>query len=493
MTTAPSTAPHTTVDTRTTADGRTTVGGHTTATASVIVLGATGDLTRRYLLPGLAQLLELGDPVGGLRLIGVARDELDEAGFREHIRTALRERAGQVAESARERLAGEAHYLYGDVTDPAVISAALRLAGDLGTGPDDPVVLYLALPHGLFPAVVAALEGCCEIPAGLRIVVEKPFGADLAGARELNAALGRVFSEGRIFRVDHFLAKQTVLNLLGLRFANRILEPLWSNSHIAAVDIIFDETVDAQTRASYYDHSGALRDMVQNHLLQLLTLVGMEPPLTTDPADLAVRKLDVLRAVRPLTPDDVATRTVRGRYTAGTVAGRDGERAVGSYVDAEGVDPDRSIETYAEVTLYLDNWRWSGVPFRLRTGKALGRDRREIVVRFADVPHPVFADRGVCNELRLQLDPDRMSLRLNVNGIGDPFDLDPVDMTAELAAQAPSPYGQLLLAIIDGDTRLSAQAEEAEESWRIVEPILAAWQTGTPPLLDYPAGSDGPA
>ncbi|MDG4828316.1 glucose-6-phosphate dehydrogenase [Solwaraspora sp. WMMD1047] len=464
----------------------------TTTTATVIVLGATGDLTSRYLLPGLAQLLELGTPAGGLRLVGVARDELDEAGFRTHVRAALRERAGQVAEAARDRLADDAHYLTGDVTDPKVIASALRLAGDLGTGPDDPVVLYLALPHVLFPDVIGALQ-CCEIPAGLRIVVEKPFGSDLAGAQRLNAALGRVFRENRIFRVDHFLAKQTVLNLIGLRFANRILEPLWSNSHIAAVDIVFDETVDAQTRASYYDRAGALRDMVQNHLLQLLTLVAMEPPLTTQPTDLARRKVDVLRAVRPLSPTDVAARTVRGRYTAGTVHGRDGERPVAGYAEAPGVDPARQTETYAEITLFLDNWRWSGVPFRLRTGKALARDRREIIIRFADVPHPVFADRGECNELRLQLDPDRMSLKLNVNGIGDPFDLDPVELDAELATQAPSPYGQLLLAIIEGDTRLSAQAEEAEESWRIVEPVLAAWRDGAVPLLDYPAGSAGPA
>nr|MDT0662516.1 glucose-6-phosphate dehydrogenase [Micromonospora sp. DSM 115978] len=464
----------------------------TTTTATVIVLGATGDLTSRYLLPGLSQLLHLGTPAGGLRLVGVARDELDDAGFRTHVRAALAEHAGRVDQAARDRLADDAHYLSGDVTDPKIIAAALRLAGDLGTGPADPVVLYLALPHVLFPDVIAALE-CCEIPSGLRIVVEKPFGADLTGARRLNAALGRVFREDRIFRVDHFLAKQTVLNLIGLRFANRILEPLWSNAHIAAVDIVFDETVDAQTRASYYDRAGALRDMVQNHLLQLLTLVAMEPPLTTQPADLALRKIDVLRAVRPLSPTDVATRTVRGRYTAGTLHDRDGERAVAGYTEAPGVEPARQTETYAEVTLFLDNWRWSGVPFRLRTGKALAQDRREIVVRFTDVPHPVFADRGECNELRLQLAPDRMALKLNVNGIGDPFDLDPVELVTELATQAPSPYGQLLLAIIEGDTRLSAQAEEAEESWRIMEPVLAAWRDGASPLREYPAGSAGPA
>lgn len=463
-------------------------------TATVIVLGATGDLTTRYLLPGLAQLRELGRPVDGLRIIGVARDDIDERQFRQRISAALRQHAPTVGNRARAALADDAGYLYGDVTDPEVLQAALRAArtGGSASQGDDAVVVYLALPHGLFEPVAVAL-GRCDLPPGIRVVVEKPFGEDLASARRLNTVLHQVLPDDRVFRVDHFLAKQTVLNLLGLRFANRVLEPLWSNTHIAGVDIVFDETVDAQGRASYYDHAGALRDMVQNHLLQLLTLVAMEPPLTIDSADLAVRKLDVLRAVRPIRDTDVDHCTVRGRYTAGTVTGRRGERAVTSYVDGPGVDPARGTETYAELTVYIDNWRWSGVPFRLRTGKAMAADRREIVVRFADVPHAIFADRdGQCNELRLQLDPDRMSLKLNVNGIGDPFDLEPVELVTELARQAPSPYGQLLMSIIEGDTRLSAQAQEAEESWRIIEPVLDGWAAGRSPLRDYPAGSTGP-
>ena len=302
--------------------------------------------------------------------------------------------------------------------------------------------------------------------------------------------------------MDHFLAKQTVLNILGLRFTNRVFESLWSNAHITGVvvrrshrrtDIVFDETVDAQARASYYDRSGALRDMVQNHLLQLLTYVAMEPPLSMDPLDLAARKIDVLRAVRPLSPEEVATATVRGRYGAGTVAGREGERRVAAYVEADGVDPVRATETFAEVVLHIDNWRWSGVPFRLRTGKALAADRREVVVHFAPVPHALFAGPAAApNELRLQLDPDRMSLSVNVNGLGDPFDLDTVHLDTDLAHQAPGPYGQLLLAVIGGDTRLSAHGAEAEEGWRIVEPVLAAWADGAVSLQEYPAGSDGP-
>lgn len=460
--------------------------------ATLIVLGATGDLTGRYLLPGIAQLLQIGEPQGGLRLIGVDRDELDADGFRDQVAARLDRNAGQVDEPVRRGIAVSARYLQGDVTDAQTLEAAFAMGRDAFDGAAGPVILYLALPHVLFEDVIRAL-GQCELPEGLRVVIEKPFGEDLAGAQRLNAALARVLPEDRVFRIDHFLAKQTVLNTLGLRFGNRVFEPLWSNAHISSVDIIFDETVDAQDRAAYYDRSGALRDMVQNHLLQLLSLIAMEPPLSVAPADLSRRKVDVLRAVRHMTADDVGNDTLRGRYTAGQVNGRGGVRDVAAYADAQGVDPDRGTETYVEVILHLDNWRWAGVPFRLRTGKALARDRREVLIRFRELPHEIFpGGTGQRNELRLHLDPDRMSLQVNINGLGDPFDLETVDMQIELPRQTPSPYGQLLLAIVEGDTRLSARGEEAEEAWRIAEAILSAWDAGASPLREYAAGSDGP-
>ncbi|WP_369069124.1 glucose-6-phosphate dehydrogenase [Kineococcus terrestris] len=455
-------------------------------TAQFVLLGATGDLTRRYLLPALAQIAD--DVAGGVRVVGVAQDDLDTAGFRERLAEPV---PGRLPQGAPASLTATAEYLRGDVTDPADLSRALELAtaGRGADAGDDPVVVYLALPHVLFEPVVEALAEV-ELPAATRVVVEKPFGQDGEGARRLNAALARVVPEERTFRVDHFLAKQTVLNVLGLRFANRFFEAVWNSTHVAGVDIVFDESVDAQARANYYDRSGALRDMVQNHLLQLLTYVAMEPPQSMRPAELSARKVDVLRAVRPLDDEAVRTSTVRARYTAGTV---DGEH-VDAYVDAPGVDPARGTETYAEVVLHVDTWRWSGVPFRLRTGKALGADRREVVVRFRDVPHAVFAGpRPPANELRLQLDPDRLSLRVQLNGSGDPFDLESAELDTELARQDPGPYGQLLLAVVAGDTRLSAHAAEAEEGWRIVEPVLAAWERGEVPLREYPAGSDGPA
>ncbi len=454
---------------------------------TIVILGATGDLTARYLLPAIAQLVERDLLAEDVRLIGVANDDLDEASYRQRVGQKLTDHAPRVDAATREKVVSRTGYVRGDVTDPGTLSDALAVHG----GSDDPVVLYLALPHVLFLGVIDAL-GKVDLPSGLRVVVEKPFGQDLAGAKRLNAALAGVLREEQVFRVDHFLAKQTVLNIIGLRFANRIFEPLWSHRQVQEVDIVFDETVDAQARAAYYDRSGALRDMVQNHLLQMLTLIAMEPPETLEPHHLSQRKVEVLRAVQALDRDGVHRSTVRARYTAGRVTGKDGEeRDVASYVDAPGVDPSRDIETYTEVTLHLDTPRWQGVPFRLRTGKALATDRREVVVHFRPLEDSVFPDAGP-NELRLELDPDRMWLSLNINGMGDPFDLETVAMDIDLPRQAPTPYGQLILAILDGDTRLSARAEEAEEAWRIVEPILAAWADGASPLVDYPAGSDGP-
>jgi len=243
-------------------------------------------------------------------------------------------------------------------------------------------------------------------------------------------------------------------------------------------------------RAAYYDAAGARRDMLQNHLLQRLSLVGMEAPRTMSARDLRDRKVDVLRAVRRLSPEQVARCSVRGRYGAGRI----GDRHVSAYVDEDGVERARGTETFAQVTLHVDNWRWAGVPFVLRTGKALRRTRKEIAVRFKAVPYLPFEEgRGVPpNILRLELDPDRVSLGMNINGPGDPFVLDYVELDTALAPQRPSAYGRLLLDVLRGDPTLSIRDDEAEESWRIVAPILDAWAHARVPLLEYPAGSDGP-
>jgi glucose-6-phosphate 1-dehydrogenase len=290
--------------------------------------------------------------------------------------------------------------------------------------------------------------------------------------------------------MDHFLGKPTVQNLLGLRFANRVFEPLWHRTHIEQVDVVWDETVALEGRARYYDSAGALRDMIQNHLLQLLCLIAMEQPARLDERCLRDRKVEALRAVRRLSRDEVVALTVRGRYEAGRIAGRD----IPDYVDEPGVDGSRSTETYAKTTFFVDNDRWHGVPFRLRTGKALGADRREIRIGFRPVAELPFGETGdpPCNRLTLQMDPDRMVLDIALNGAGDPFVLEPARLDSDFASQELSAYARLLVDVFAGDPVLSIRGDEAEECWRIVEPVLSAWETGAVPLVGYPAGSTGP-
>lgn len=448
----------------------------------IAILGATGDLTPRYLLPALARLYETGRLPEGFEVSGLARDDWDTEAFRGFVEARLAEHAADVAARSRSRFVEMLEYRRADATDPQEVAKAL--------GPSrEPLVAYLALPPAVFAPTVEALAEV-GLPEGSQIVVEKPFGENLESARKLNRLLHEAFPEEAVFRADHFLGLQTVQNVLGLRFANRVFEPLWNHDHVERVEIIWDETLALEGRASYYDTAGALKDMIQNHLLQLLCLIGMEPPITLHERDLRGRKVDVLRAVRRLSPEEVERQTVRARYSAGRI----GDEDIRAYVEEEGIDPERETETFAQVTLAVDNWRWAGVPFVLRTGKALSRDKAEIAIHFKPVPHPAFGQETEPrpNVLRLRFNPDRIALVVNVNGPGDPFYLEDVELGAELAPQDPPAYGRLLLGVLEGDPTLSIRADEAEESWRIVKPILEAWEQGRVPLLEYPAGSDGP-
>jgi glucose-6-phosphate 1-dehydrogenase len=339
----------------------------------------------------------------------------------------------------------------------------------------------------VFLPTLEALAGA-SLPMGSRVVIEKPFGEDLASAQALNRLLHQSFPENAVFRIDHFLHLHTVQNVLGLRFANRIFEQLWNRDHVDWVEIVWDENLTLEGRASYYERVGALKDMIQNHLLQLLCLVGMEAPLTLDERTLRDRKIDVLRAVRRLSPEEVERYSIRARYTAGRI----GERQVPSYADEAGIDPAHATETFAQVTLWVDNWRWAGVPFVLRSGKALGRERREIAVHFRPVPHLAFeANDPPPNVLRLLLEPDRLIFGMNLNRPGIPFPLERVELGVDFTAQGLPAYARLLLQVLEGDCTLSIRDDEAEESWRVIAPILDAWAQGRVPLLEYPAGSDG--
>jgi glucose-6-phosphate 1-dehydrogenase len=318
----------------------------------------------------------------------------------------------------------------------------------------------------------------------------QPFGEDLSSAIELNRLLDETVTEPAVFRVDHFLAMTTVQNLLGTRLANRVFEPVWNSAHIAEIDIVWDESLALEGRAGYYDGVGALKDMLQNHLLQVLCLVAMEPPISLGERDLRDRKVDVLRTVSPLTEQDIVQTTCRGQYTAGRI----GNRQVPAYVDEEGVDPAHRTETFAQIELRLDNWRWPDTVFRLRTGKALARDRKEVTIHFRHVPHLPFAHRGEAapNQLRFGLDPE--SVTLGLTGVGARArTLSPLSLTAELQPAELPPYGQLLHEVISGDAALAIRGDEAEQSWRVVAPVIAAWSKDHVPLEPYPAGSAGPA
>ncbi|WP_031518599.1 glucose-6-phosphate dehydrogenase [Streptomyces sp. NRRL F-5123] len=450
-------------------------------TNRLAVFGATGDLTARYLLPALAALRESGDLGDDFELIGASREERSTEDFRQWIAAQLHRHAGSCPAHVRDAVTASARYLRADAGDPSDVAAVI--AGDT------PLAVYLALPPALFPRAVSALHEA-GLPAGSSIVLEKPFGEDLESARQLNRLLAEVVPEEAVFRVDHFLAMTTVQNVLGSRLANRVLEPLWNSTHIAEVEIVWEESLALEGRAGYYDHVGALKDMLQNHLLQLLCLVAMEPPLTLGARDLRDRKVDVLRSVRLLTEEDVVRRTRRARY----LPGRIGDRDVPAYVDEEGVDPRRRTETYAEVELELDSWRWAGTRFRLRSGKALGADRKEVAVHFRAVPHLPFghSNEELPNVLRFKLEPE--GLTLDLTGIGaHAYELAPLSLTAQMEPPVLPAYGRLLLDVFKGDPALSLRGDEAEEAWRVLEPVLSAWEQDLVPLEEYPAGSGGPA
>jgi glucose-6-phosphate 1-dehydrogenase len=447
----------------------------------LVLLGATGDLTARYLLPGLAALRSGGHVGDGFRLVAAGREDWGDDEYRNWASTQLEQHAPQLPAAARQSVVAASEYHRADVTVPAALSGALSTAG--------PVAAYLALPPSVFAPAVNALQQA-GLPPGSSIVLEKPFGENLTEATELNALLAGVLPEEAVFRVDHFLAMTTVQNVLGTRLANRALEPIWNGANIAQIDIVWDESLALEGRAGYYDGVGALKDMLQNHLLQLLCLVAMEPPISLDARDLRDRKMDVLRSIRPLSDDDVLRRTRRARYTKGLIDGV----SVPAYVDEDGVDPAHQTETFAEMELQLDNWRWHGTVFRLRTGKALGSNRKEVAVHLRPVPHLPrgMHDKPEPNVLRFGFEPERVVLEMT--GVGPrAHTLVPLTLAAELEAAELPAYGRLLLDVFNRDPALSIRGDEAEESWRVVTPVLAAWEKDLVALEEYAAGSQGPA
>jgi glucose-6-phosphate 1-dehydrogenase len=448
----------------------------------LVIFGGTGDLTGRYLLPGLAALRARGQLSEGFELVGAGRHDWDDEQYRSWAADWLGREAADVDAAAATALVRSSSYRRLDLADPASVAACVAGEG--------PVAVYLALPPAVFPTAVKALHRA-GLPADSQVVLEKPFGEDLDSAKALNRLIADLVDERHAFRVDHFLAMTTVRNVLGTRLANRVLEPIWNSSHIDEVEIIWEESLALEGRAGYYDHVGALKDMVQNHLLQVLCLVAMEPPISLGERDLRDRKVDVLRSVLPLEADDVARSTRRARYRAGRV----GDRDIPAYVDEEGVTPEHGTETFAEVTLQLDSWRWSDTRFRLRTGKAMGEDRKEVLVHFRPPPHLPFEhqEAPVSNRLRFGLEPEGLTLELAGTGPSVAMSLVPLTLSAELEPPELPAYGRVLLDVLSANSVLSIRADEAEEAWRVLTPVLEGWSRDLAPLEEYDAGSDGPA
>ncbi|NJC71343.1 glucose-6-phosphate dehydrogenase [Planosporangium thailandense] len=450
------------------------------AEQTLLIFGASGDLTARLLLPGLGGLLATGRGKG-LSLLGSGMDDWSDDRWRKRVADSFA--AARATGPEVEAVATGARYLRADVTAETDLR---RLLGACRGRP----IIYFALPPPVTERACHVLTGI-GLPEGTRLVMEKPFGTDAASARALNDLLTRLVPEDQVYRVDHFLGMSTVLNVVGARFANRILEPVLGNQHVASVDIVFDESLGLEGRAGYYDGAGALVDMVQSHLLQVLSLVAMEPPPTLQARDLRDRKAQTLRATRVWRDDPVAY-SRRARYTAGEI---DGHR-LPSYADEAGVPSDSRTETLAEVVLTVDTWRWAGVPFRVRSGKALSPPRKEIGITFQPPPRVPTGLAGCDRPDRLRFGigfgPDRLRLDLNINGPGDPRRIDLVTLEAEFGPGELPEYGEVLKGVLEGDPTLSVRGDTAVDCWRIIEPVLAAWHADEVPLLTYPAGSSGP-
>jgi len=462
----------------------------------LLLFGATGDLAGRYVLPALASLHAADQLPSGFTLTGVARQDWSEDQFRRHSRERLERHAPSVPAAARDALIESLRYLRADSKSAEDVARCVRVITAREAGP---LVAYLALPAQLFAGTIAALRDA-GLPAGSRIAIEKPFGIDLDGARSLNRLLAEVardVGEHAAYRIDFVLGLATVQNLLPLRMLNPPLAALWDASHIERVEILWEETLAMEGRGSFYDATGGLRDVMQNHMMMALCELAMEPPSDMNERELGDRRVELLRAMRAPSAGDMATQTCRARYTAGRVPTAGGElRAIPSYVDEPGVDGARETETFAQIALDIDNARWRGTRFVLRAGKALERTRKEAVIHFR-APGQVSLHGGSAevgaSTLRIGLDgPEDIALRLHGRAPDAPGQTLPVILTAPPLPSALPAYARVLLDLLSGGSMLSVRGDLAEESWRIVMPVLDAWSEGRVPLRQYPAGSRGP-
>jgi glucose-6-phosphate 1-dehydrogenase len=468
----------------------------------LVIFGASGDLTRRKLIPALFDLNCVGCTNPGFEVLGVGRTRMSTEQFREAMRKAVTE-AGNFDEFRWWPFAQRLSYLPGDINDGSFHNTLAKHLDEMRQAGSSPNRLfYLSTPASVAAPIVQALgaAGLHQNEHGWsRIVLEKPFGRDLESARALNRSVLEVFDEQNIYRIDHYLGKETVQNIMVFRFGNSMFEPVWNRNYIDCVEITAAETLGVEGRAGFYEETGALRDMVANHMLQLLTLTAMEPPVAFDADAVREEKVKVLRAIHPMSVEEVAKRTLRGQYGAGTVAGN----KVPGYRQERDVKPDSVTETYAAVEFHVDNWRWAGVPFFVRAGKRLARHLTEIRVHFKRTPQALFARTP--DE---RLDPNVVTLRIQPNeGISIAFgakrpgtEMRPLTVHADFSyaaafgSKTPAAYSTLLLDAMRGDATLFTRRDEVEAEWSIITPIEEAWSQLPPPEFpNYAAGSDGPA
>jgi len=463
----------------------------------LVLFGGTGDLCWRKLMPALFQAFKHGTLPVGARIIGVGRDDLSD----EHYRTQIQARFDQVELAKRPnsdefaRFSALLEFVSMDLSKPEHYA---YLRDKLAERQVDTVVMYLATAPNLFATIAEQLAAAGLNTPQTRVVLEKPLGHDLASNRAINRTVGQVFSEQQIYRIDHYLGKPSVQNLFALRFGNALFEPLWRREHIANIQITIAEELGVEKRGAFYETTGALRDMVQNHALQLLCAIGMEPPINSHADAIRDEKLKVLRSLKPWTAESLVQDVIRGQYAAGSINGV----AVPGYRDELGVNPASQTETFVALRTEIANWRWAGVPFYIRTGKRLADRDARIVVNFQPTPHAIFnAQMGLANQLVINLQPkDGLELHLLAqaqdkrqysNNLA-PVQLD-LDFDKRFGIGRVGAYERLLLDVIEGRLNLFVRSDEQEEAWRWVEPILTHWQSDTQGPRLYPAGSWGPS
>ncbi|HYW95083.1 MAG TPA: glucose-6-phosphate dehydrogenase [Bacteroidales bacterium] len=464
----------------------------------IVIFGASGDLTRRKLVPALNNLFDQGLMPEKFAIIGLGRTEMNDESFRDELRKGLKEFSSDL--EVKDDFINALHYRSIDYARSesylklTTVIKEFKASVSFGNN----ILFYLATPPNLYEVIPENLANAGLNRKGHKIIIEKPFGTDLYSARQLNARLQDHFSEDQIYRIDHYLGKETVQNILVTRFSNNIYEPLWNRNFIHHVEITSAESIGVGKRGGYYDHSGALRDMVQNHLLQLAGLVAMEPPVNADATSIRNEMVKVFQSLRPLKPEFIFSNVIRGQYSASTIRGE----SIRGYRDEEGVGKNSRTETFVAMKFFIDNWRWNGIPFYVRTGKRLPTKVTELVIHFKPTPQHIFCDRtgnpNESNQLIIRIQPDEgilMKFGMKIPGAG--FNVQTVNMDFHYASlsnkRLPEAYERLLHDCMVNDPTLYSRGDAVETTWKFLEPVLNLWQENDHiPLYGYPVGTWGP-